>query len=242
MSAVGGSRRKHLTLLACIVVMLVTQPLVAHRSFAAGALFDAIFAAICSYVVFVVFRAGWPRRIAFGLFLPVLAASVAHYVLPLHARVWTDTVFHSFTVLLLAFAVAAILREIFSKRVIRGDDVLGAFCGYLLAALVWAHLYQLTYVLAPEAFNVKPETVPRLGEWHRRRALFEYLSFTTLTSLGFADISPAGPPVYSLVWLEVMFGQFYMAVVVAQLVGLKLAEAIRRDRPDHEGGRDARDA
>ena len=73
-----------------------------------------------------------------------------------------------------------------------------------------------------------PDTLSRIGEWHRRRALFEYMSFTTLTSLGFAGISPAGPPVYSLMWLEVMFGQFYMAVVVAQLVGLKLADAIRR--------------
>ena len=31
---------------------------------------------------------------------------------------------------------------------------------------------------------------------------------------------------YSFTWIEVVFGQFYMAVVVAQLVGLKLAEAL----------------
>jgi len=29
-----------------------------------------------------------------------------------------------------------------------------------------------------------------------------------------------------------MFGQFYMAVVVAQLVGLKLAQALRGDGPE----------
>lgn len=136
MTQPAASKQNYLVLLAGIVVMLVTQPLVAHRSFAAGAFFDAAFAAICLYVLFVVFRAGWPRRIALGLFLPVLAASVGHYVLPLRARVWTDTVFHCFTVLFLAFAVAVILREIFARRVIRGDDVLGAFLGYLLAALV----------------------------------------------------------------------------------------------------------
>jgi hypothetical protein len=28
-----------------------------------------------------------------------------------------------------------------------------------------------------------------------------------------------------------VFGQFYIAVVVAQLVGLKLAQALKRDRP-----------
>jgi hypothetical protein len=232
MMGLAGPGRKNLVLLSGIVAMLVTQPLIAHRSYAAGVFFDMAFAAVCLYVLFVVFQEGWPRRVALATFLPVLAAAAGHYVLPPRVHVMVGVVFHCFTVLFLALAVSVILREIFSKRVIRGDDVLGAVCGYLLAALGWAHLYQLTYALVPEAFLVASEILPRIGEWHRRRSLFEYMSFTTLTSLGFAGISPAGPPVYSLMWLEVMFGQFYMAVVVAQLVGLKLADAIRRDGTD----------
>ena len=87
-------------------------------------------------------------------------------------------------------------------------------------------------MLAPETFSVNKDIVWRLGEWHQRRALFDYLSFTTLMTLGYGDVTPVGPPAYTLTWLEVMFGQFYMAVVVAQLVGLKLAQALRGDRPD----------
>jgi hypothetical protein len=70
------------------------------------------------------------------------------------------------------------------------------------------------------------------SHWHLRRALFDYLSFTTLTGLGYSDISPGGPPAYSLTWMEVVFGQFYMAVVVAQLVGLKLAPAMKGNGPE----------
>jgi len=66
------------------------------------------------------------------------------------------------------------------------------------------------------------------GDWHLKRSLFDYLSLTTLTSLGYGDITPVGQPAYSLTWLEMVVGQFYMAVVVAQLVGLKLAQAISR--------------
>jgi hypothetical protein len=51
-------------------------------------------------------------------------------------------------------------------------------------------------------------------------------------TLGYGDITPIGPPAYTLTWLEVMFGQFYMAVVVAQLVGLKLAQALRGGGPE----------
>jgi voltage-gated potassium channel len=58
------------------------------------------------------------------------------------------------------------------------------------------------------------------------------MSFTTLMTLGYADLTPIGPPSYTLTWLEVMSGQFSMAVVVAQLVGLKLAQALRGNRPD----------
>jgi voltage-gated potassium channel len=67
----------------------------------------------------------------------------------------------------------------------------------------------------------------QLQEWHSRRALFDYFSFTTLTSLGYGDITPTRAPAYTLAWLEVMFGGFYMAIIVAQLVGMKLAQAIQ---------------
>jgi hypothetical protein len=36
----------------------------------------------------------------------------------------------------LGFAVAVILGDILRKNVIRGDDVVGALCGYILVALV----------------------------------------------------------------------------------------------------------
>ena len=88
-------------------------------------------------------------------------------------------------------------------------------------------LYALTYILTPSAFSVNPAIAVQLEDWQLKRSLFDYLSFTTLTSLGYGDITPVGQPAYSLTWLEVLFGQFYMAVVVAQMVGLKLAQAIK---------------
>jgi hypothetical protein len=140
-------------------------------------------------------------------------------------------VFHVSAVVFLSFAVAVILGGIFAKRAIGGDDVVGALCGYLLGALVWSNLYALAYLLWPEAFIVNSAVAWQFTLWHARRALFDYLSFTTLTGLGYSDITPGGAPVFSLTWLEVIFGQFYMAVVVAQLVGLKLAQAMKGGDP-----------
>ena len=160
-----------------------------------------MFAAICLYVFFVVFERRWQRRVAFVLFLPATAGNFAHYVLPASAHRWPAVAFHCSIVGFLGFAVAVILGEILRKRVIRGDDVLGALCGYLLGALVWAHLYTVTYLLYPEAFIVSPEIAWRLGDWHLRHALFDYLSFTTLTGLGTPTSVPAGrPSIHSRGW------------------------------------------
>jgi hypothetical protein len=224
--------RKNLALLAAIVMVQVAQPVLGHRSVEAGAFFDTVFAAIGLYVFFVVFEHRWQRRIALALVLPAAVGNVAHYLQPPSAHPWPAVAFHCSVIVFLGFAVAVILGDIFRKRVINGDDVIGALCGYLLGALVWANLYTLTYLIYPEAFIVRPDIAWRLGRWHLRRALFDYLSFTTLTGLGYSDISPGGPPVYSLTWMEVIFGQFYMAVVVAQLVGLKLAQAMKGDGPE----------
>ena len=219
--------RKHLALLAALIGMMVAQPLVGHRSVTAGALSDAVLCLICLYLFFIVFAEGRERRTALALILPIFASNFAIYVLPLGLRNVPQVAYHCFTVAFLGFAVAVILREIFKKTVISGDDVIGAVCGYLLLGLVWANLYTLTYLLVPGTFAVNNDIAWRLAEWHQRRALFDYLSFTTLMTLGYSDMTPIGAPAYTLTWLEVMFGQFYMAVVVAQLVGLKLAQALR---------------
>jgi Ion channel len=49
----------------------------------------------------------------------------------------------------------------------------------------------------------------------------------TLTTMGYGDITPSRPPATSLTWIEAVFGQFYIALIVVQLVGLGLAEALQ---------------
>jgi Ion channel len=209
--------------------MLVIQPLLAHDGMVTDEAVNAAFALVYFYVVFIVFRKGWERRAALVLFFPVVASVLAVRFLSADVQTALVVALHCTIIVFLGFAVTAVLGGLFRSRVVRGDDVLGAVCGYILSALAWSHVYALTYMLRPGAFSVSPTIAAQLEEPHLRRTLFDYLSLTTLTSIGYGDIIPAGPPMYSLTWLETMFGQFYMAVVVAQLVGLKLAQAVRPD-------------
>ena len=51
-----------------------------------------------------------------------------------------------------------------------------------------------------------------------------YFSFVTMTSLGYGDISPVQPIVMTFAYVQVVFGQLFIAVMIARLVGLHVAQ------------------
>src|SRR5262249_19229104 len=152
-------------------------------------------------VLFAVFEKRWERGVALCLVIPLFAANIGHEVVSDRWQIGA-VVFHGFVTVFLAFAVAVILQRIFQRQTIRTDDVIGALCGYLLAAVAWGNTYALVYVLWPASFRVADGIAWRLVDWHSQRFFFNYFSVMTLTTIGYGDITPAGAPVYTLVWLE----------------------------------------
>jgi uncharacterized membrane protein len=45
-----------------------------------------------------------------------------------------------------------------------------------------------------------------------------YFSFVTMTTLGYGDISPVSAVARTLAYMQAVFGQFYIAILVAGLV------------------------
>jgi Ion channel len=225
----GFGEWKHLILLAALVVAAILEPLSFNWTESAQIIGGVVVLVVHVPVLLVVFEERWERGVALFLLVPLFAANIVHEVLSDRSQIGA-IVFHCLVTVFLAFAVTVILKGIFQRQVIRTDDVIGALDGYLLAAIAWGNAYALVYLLWPESFRVADVIAWRLGDWHLQRFLFNYFSVMTLTTAGYDDITPAGAPVYSLRWLEAVFGQFYIAVVVAQLVGLKLAQAIKQDR------------
>jgi Ion channel len=154
-----------------------------------------------------------------------MISSWLHYFLP-GADLHRLGILHNFWMFIFcAVAVLSILGNIFRRQAIRGDDVLGAICGYLLAGVAFANIYLLLGAVHPGAFDVSPRIAGELASWHSRRFFFNYFSFVTLTSMGYGDITAIHPMAASITWMEAVFGQFYVAVVVAQMVGLRLTRA-----------------
>ena len=67
--------------------------------------------------------------------------------------------------------------------------------------------------------------MPRLAQLDR--GALSYYSFITLATVGYGDVTPTTPLARTLAWIEAITGQFYLAVLVAGLVGFKVTQAMK---------------
>ncbi|WNC68035.1 potassium channel family protein [Thalassotalea nanhaiensis] len=115
-------------------------------------------------------------------------------------------------------------KQVIFTGEIDGNKILGAICLYILLGLIWALLYTLIHLASLNAFNGMPDS----KLWYETMPDFVYFSFVTLTTLGFGDISPAMPVTRFLVYFEAIVGQFYLAILVASLVGSKISNSSQK--------------
>ena len=95
--------------------------------------------------------------------------------------------------------------------------IFGAVSAYLLLGVAWGFLHTLVELLQPGAYLVPRELNP---DGILNNADFLYFSFTTLTTLGYGDITPVTSQARSMVILEAVTGVFYLAVLISRLIGL----------------------
>ena len=121
--------------------------------------------------------------------------------------------------LMLTFFTAAAYsasRQVLLSGKVEPNTVVGSIAIYLLLGLIWALLYLLVLEFSSGAFNGLPAR-----DWVENFSQATYFSYVTLTTLGYGDISPAEPLSRVLVYLEAITGVFYMAIVVASLIGAR---------------------
>lgn len=133
------------------------------------------------------------------------------------------TVFLTFLTLVIMFAV-------FRDEIVTFDTIFGAVCAYLLLGMTWGTGYALLVVISPQSLSVSPGLAQASG-WGEPISAFtpvlQYYSFTTLATLGYGDVSPLSPGARALSVMEGLAGQLYLAVLVARLVGIHTARALK---------------
>ena len=92
------------------------------------------------------------------------------------------------------------------------DVIKGAICIYFMLGIFWFSLYYTTFLFDENAFSFPDTNLNRI-----RSQLF-YFSFTTLTTLGYGDITPFNAFAMMLANGEALMGQLFPAIFLAKLV------------------------
>ena len=233
-------RWKFTALLVALLLLMVVYPLFRGDEPVFPLLYGLFLVTVFLGVVFVLFQRRASRAVALALGIPAVAGVLTHYLLPGMPPAPKHLFFHLVPAVFLAYTVVAGLRTIFAGTRVSVDGVNGALCGYLLIALAFGHLYCLTEAVRPGSFHLEPYVGALPADEEQRHALFTYFSLVTLTTVSYGDIVPRSTPARTLAWVEALIGQFYVAVVIAGLVGVVVSTAIQ-DRapgpPDGPGSR-----
>ena len=118
----------------------------------------------------------------------------------------------------LVIAIGYTFRQIATDPTISMNRIIGAVAVYLLLGVLWAVGYTIVELLLPGSFRgFDPGAT---GEWASE---WLYFSFVTMTTLGYGDIAPVSAVARTLAYLQAIFGQLYIAILVAGLVGAYIA-------------------
>ena len=133
------------------------------------------------------------------------------------------------SMIFLLFILYFLFRVVIGAKRVSTDLIFASLCVYLLLAVVWTYIYLLIDLVMPGAFSINPEITLGYSTVTRE---FMYYSVVTLTTLGYGDIIPQNAIAKSWAAMEAIVGQLYLAVIVARLMGLYIANELVSDRSE----------
>jgi len=117
----------------------------------------------------------------------------------------------------------ALLVRVFEEGEINVHRIQGAVAVYLLLGVMWAGCYRVVLEFDPGAFNL-----PANVNDGNLMSTLVYFSFTTLTTVGYGDITAVGTSARSLAMLEALAGQLFPAVLIARLVSMEVTHRMEK--------------
>jgi voltage-gated potassium channel len=224
--AKAGKMTKHVQLLTALVATEMLRPLLAKAGLVARVASVAFFIVVGIAVFRAVLDTKQRRQRGALLAVAAIALDLASVLVPSPWHASVEVVANLASAAFFALVFSVIVSHVLGARNLRMDDLVGAFSGYIIIALIWGRLYVAAWIVVPHYFSINPDIQWQLANLSTLHTLFDFYSFSTISTIGYGDITTTGPAADTLVWLEVMCGQFYLAVVVATVVGIKMSQAL----------------
>jgi len=229
----GAERNRALFLLVAFLFLLLAAPILAPI-FNLRLLFDVFLTMVFASAIYAASDKKW-HFIANTIFFLVTASAIwIDYIIP-------DRVFYltsqSMALIFFLFAGLRVIGGLLKAEKITANAIFAAIVVYLIAGVVWASIYSILEIVNPASLNIE---IPNVREASYRLV---YFSFVTLTTLGYGDIAPQTNIASAFVIVEAIFGQMYITVLIAWLVGRYIAGGtgtVSRKSPSEEGEHEGR--
>ena len=233
-------------LLVTLILLVLVVPFLRYFGPAARVVFTALFFGMLVSAVLAVSERRKHLVIAGTLAVMVVVLRAVSFILHDTHEWWLSIKVVGLGVEMICFGYTTVLivRYVLSADRVTFDMICASLCAYLLLGIVWAQLYILLTATAMQDPDSLVLTAPifsprlfgdgvgtHLGRIDQMYVTAMYVSFVTLSTLGYGDITPTAELTRMLTVVEAIIGQFYLAVLVARLVGLHIAGA----RKDSDG-------
>ena len=207
---------KHLALLVSFLLLFIVVPFVNSTRF--GAVVTALLGTIV--LLSGLYALSAKKHLMRVVSIVALAVIIVDAILVVSPSDAIETVSDALTLLLFGVFAVVILTDVLRPGRISSDKIYGAICVYLSLGFLWMYIYSLLASGNPGAFNGLSSETPTN---HVARLLdLRYYSFITLATVGYGDIVPRSVAARTFATLEAIVGQFYIAILVARLVGLHI--------------------
>lgn len=213
LSKIYSTNTKYTKLLISILVILIFSPLNYYFDFVESIFSLFFFIAI----IFAINTLSFSPRLIFLSRLVVMISLVGSFfenessiLLYKLLNVIPQISFSVFVLIAILGISARLVRE----QKVNSDVIRGSICLYLMLGILWYFFFKIVYILDVNSFVFNNEEDSN----HLNDLL--YFSFTTLTTLGYGDISPINPFAMMFANLEAFVGQLYPAIFIAKLVSL----------------------
>jgi voltage-gated potassium channel len=243
--------RRHSVLLAAIVAAFAVRPLVGDSG-AGSAVFGVALVLLLLVALYNInvdelvgerdrLLAQSRRRRILGWVLATAAAVERVSLMFVQSRM-LNLIGSMCWLLFLVFVTFSEFRSVLKQRDVTSETICMAISVYLLMGVTWAFLYVVMFQLHPESFGGLTAATP--GHPANLQGIFPilgYFSLTTLSTIGFGDITPLTLQARYAAVAEGITGQFYLAILVARLVGIQMTQSPGRSE-DKPGVSDAKES
>ena len=117
-------------------------------------------------------------------------------------------------ILIVSITIVELFKEIFKTKKIDSYIISSAISIYVLVGIFWYLLFMFLLMIDPDSFHIRnfnPEMVT---------IDMIYFSFTTLTTLGYGDITPLSYTAKMWSITEAMMGVMFLAIMISRVVSL----------------------